>query len=55
MPPHEVIRVPGGPGSGFPNTDDYYPSIAKRMEEQGVTTVRVCVGATGRRPKMAER
>jgi protein TonB len=47
-PPHEVIRVQGGPGSGFPNTDDYYPSIAKRMEEQGVTTVRVCVGADGR-------
>jgi periplasmic protein TonB len=48
IPPHEVIRVQGGPGIGFPNTDDYYPSIAKRMEEQGVTTVRVCVGANGR-------
>jgi protein TonB len=48
IPPHEVIRVPGGPGTGFPNTDDYYPSIAKRLEEQGVTTVRVCVGANGR-------
>jgi TonB family protein len=43
-----VIRVQGGPGIGFPNTDDYYPSIAKRMEEQGVTTVRVCVGVNGR-------
>jgi TonB family protein len=48
IPPHEVIRVQGGPGSGFPNTDDYYPSIAKRMEEQGVTTVRVCVDPSGR-------
>jgi protein TonB len=48
IPPHEVIRVQGGPGNGFPNTDDYYPSIAKRMEEQGVSTVRVCVGANGR-------
>ena len=48
IPPHEVTRVQGGPGIGFPNTDDYYPSIAKRMEEQGVTTVRVCVGADGR-------
>jgi protein TonB len=47
-PPHEAIRVQGGPGTGFPNTDDYYPSIAKRMEEQGVATVRVCVGANGR-------
>jgi periplasmic protein TonB len=48
IPPHEVTRIQGGPGIGFPNTDDYYPSIAKRMEEQGVTTVRVCVGANGR-------
>jgi protein TonB len=48
IPPHEVTRVQGGPGSGFPNTDDYYPSIAKRLEEQGVATVRVCVGANGR-------
>jgi protein TonB len=43
-----VLRVPGGPGSGFPNTDDYYPSIAKRMEEQGVATVGVCVSPDGR-------
>jgi TonB family protein len=52
MPPatprHEVNRVLGGPGSGFPNPDDYYPSIAKRLEEQGVATVRVCVAANGR-------
>jgi len=47
-PPHDVIRVPGGPGIGFPTTDDYYPSLAKRMEEQGVSTVRVCVGDNGR-------
>ena len=46
--PHVVSRVPGGPGSGFPNTDDFYPSAAKRMEEQGVATVRVCVDANGR-------
>jgi TonB family protein len=43
-----VTRVQGGPGSEFPTTDDYYPSIAKRLEEQGATTVRVCVGANGR-------
>jgi TonB family protein len=48
MPPHVVNRVLGGPGSGFPNTDDFYPSAAKRMEEQGVATVRVCVDANGR-------
>jgi TonB family protein len=48
IPPHEVSRVLGGPGSGFPNTDDFYPSAAKRMEEQGVATVRVCVDVNGR-------
>jgi TonB family protein len=47
-PPHEVNRVQGGPGTGFPTTDDYYPSAAKRMEEQGATTVRVCVDPNGR-------
>jgi protein TonB len=48
MPPHVVSRVLGGPGSGFPNTDDFYPSAAKRMEEQGIVTVRVCVDVKGR-------
>jgi len=47
-PTHVMSRVQGGPGSGFPNTDDYYPSAAKRMEEQGIATVRVCVDANGR-------
>jgi len=45
---HEVNRVLGGPGSGFPHPDDYYPSVAKFKEEQGVATVRVCVAANGR-------
>jgi periplasmic protein TonB len=48
IPLHEVNRVLGGPGSGFPHPDDYYPSVAKFKEEQGVATVRVCVGANGR-------
>jgi TonB family protein len=47
-PPHVANRVPGGPGIGFPNAEDFYPSAAKRMEEQGVATVRVCVDANGR-------
>jgi TonB family protein len=47
-PPHVVNRVPGGPSSGFPNTDDFYPSAAKRLEEQGLATVRVCVDVNGR-------
>jgi TonB family protein len=45
---HDVSRVVGGPGAGFPATDDFYPSAAKRMEEQGITTVRVCVDLRGR-------
>jgi TonB family protein len=48
VPPRAVSRVPGGPGSGFPDTDDYYPPAAKRLEEQGIATVRVCVDAHGR-------
>ena len=47
-PAHVVSRVPGGPGGGFPNTDDFYPSAAKRMEEQGVAMIGVCVDANGR-------
>lgn len=45
---HEVRRVGGGPGAGFPATDDFYPSAAKRLEEQGISTVRVCVDPDGR-------
>jgi protein TonB len=45
---HAVVRVPGGPGVGFPNADDYYPSIAKAMNEQGRATVNVCVDVHGR-------
>ncbi len=47
-PPHVVARVQGGPGSGFPNTDDFYPSAAKRLEEQGLVAVQVCVDTHGR-------
>lgn len=47
-PTYAVNRVQGGPGSGFPNPDDYYPSLAQHMEEQGAVTVRVCVDARGR-------
>jgi TonB family protein len=46
--PHVVSRVQGGPGTGFPNPDDFYPSAAKRLEEQGMAIVSVCVDAKGR-------
>lgn len=43
-----VSRVTGGPGAGFPNTGDYYPSDARRLEEAGNTVVSVCVDSRGR-------
>jgi TonB family protein len=41
-------RVTGGPGIGFPNTDDFYPQTARRLEEQGNVIVAVCVDPKGR-------
>jgi periplasmic protein TonB len=46
--PPVVSRLPGGPGSGFPNADEFYPSISKWKLEQGIATVRVCVDTNGR-------
>ena len=45
---HQVTQVQGGPGVGFPNPDDFYPAAARRLEEQGIATVRVCVDDKGR-------
>lgn len=47
-PPQAVKQVLGGPGAGFPNTDDFYPPQARWLDEQGVGTVQVCVDANGR-------
>jgi TonB family protein len=44
----EITRVIGGPGSGFPNTRDFYPAASLRAEEAGVAAVRVCVDRNGR-------
>jgi TonB family protein len=43
-----VKRVQGGPGTGFPNTDEYYPASAVRLREEGVAAVQVCVNENGR-------
>lgn len=48
VPAHAVHAVRGGPGAGFPDTQDYYPAAAIRLEEQGVASVRVCVDERGR-------
>jgi TonB family protein len=48
LPPQAVTLVMGGPGAGFPDTQDYYPPPARRMGEQGTSVVRVCVDPLGR-------
>jgi TonB family protein len=45
--PTPVTRVPGGPGKGFPNTDDFYPPSAIRLGESGIAAVNVCVADNG--------
>ena len=47
-PAPPIHRVAGGPGTGFPNPDDYYPSAARRLGETGTTIVQVCVDTLGR-------
>ncbi|HEY6454132.1 MAG TPA: TonB family protein [Steroidobacteraceae bacterium] len=47
-PPRPVQRIMGGPGTNFPNTDDYYPAASRRMAETGAAMVRVCVNTQGR-------
>ena len=47
-PPKPLNRVIGGPGAGFPNTDDFYPAASRRLGEVGVATVGVCADGTGR-------
>lgn len=48
-PPGPAInRVVGGPGKGFPNTEEYYPPASRRARETGAAAIRVCVDVTGR-------
>ena len=47
-PAQPVNRFPGGPGKGFPTTNDYYPPAAIRLRETGSAAVQVCVDARGR-------
>jgi periplasmic protein TonB len=47
-PSAPVTRVQGGPGAGFPNTEEFYPAASRRINETGVTAVQVCVDARGR-------
>lgn len=47
-PPHLVNRVEGGPGKGFPSSDDYYPPQEIRARTTGVVLLSVCTDARGR-------
>jgi periplasmic protein TonB len=47
-PPQPANRQGGGPGKGFPSTEDYYPPASKRLNEEGSVSVRVCVGPNGK-------
>ena len=48
QPPPALVRVPGGPAKGFPNSADYYPDASRRLGEKGVALVQVCVDSQGR-------
>ncbi|HYX73471.1 MAG TPA: TonB family protein [Steroidobacteraceae bacterium] len=37
-----------GLGKGFPNVDDYYPDASRRLGEEGLTLVDICVGPDGK-------
>jgi TonB family protein len=55
--PQRVNRMEGGPGAGFPNTNDFYPSASIFRQEEGAATVEACVDAKGRltsEPKIIE-
>jgi TonB family protein len=47
-PSHVVQRLAGGPGAGFPETAEFYPSHSIRLAEEGISTVQVCVDRRGR-------
>jgi TonB family protein len=45
---HVVKQLAGGPGAGFPETADFYPSPSIRLSEEGMSIVQVCVDRKGR-------
>jgi hypothetical protein len=55
--PHLVNRLQGGPGIGFPSTNDFYPSVSIYREEEGAATIEACVDGKGKltsEPKILE-
>ncbi len=51
-PPPPVVRVPVKV-TYMPDLQDYYPSVSRNLEEQGLVKVRVCVDVKGH-PSQAE-
>lgn len=47
-PARATSRTAPGPGKGFPNTEDYYPNASRRLEEQGIVVLNVCVDQSGK-------
>ena len=43
-----VAATAVGLGKGFPNVDDYYPDASRRLGEEGLTVVAICVGPDGK-------
>ncbi|HVN45437.1 MAG TPA: TonB family protein [Steroidobacteraceae bacterium] len=43
-----VAATAVGLGRGFPNVDDYYPDASRRLGEEGLTIVDICVGPDGK-------
>src|SRR5437763_12293606 len=46
-PPRPSSRTAPKLGTGFPNTEDYYPAASKRLGEEGTPTLHVCIVANG--------
>ncbi len=47
-PKAAVAATAIGLGKGFPNVDDYYPDASRRLGEEGLTIVDICVGPDGK-------
>jgi periplasmic protein TonB len=49
-PPRQVVRtaLKLNPKSSQPSVDDYYPETSRRLEEEGVAKIKVCVDTKGR-------
>lgn len=37
-----------GPAKGLPSTDDYYPQSARRLGQEGLVNINLCVGPDGK-------